>query len=135
MSAPESGDYGDASQAKALAGVRQAIIKYDEEFKLGIESGNRYLDDGLFPITLTLPLTTEQFDSATFIVNYHAVMLYKMERHASPTEVQMWEKRRDSALVNLTKKIEASTTQSAKARTFTAKSRYRSFRLRRIEPI
>ena len=108
MSTVESGDYGKDVQVKALGGVRQSITKYDEVIKLGIESGNRYLDDGLFPITLVLPLTDSQFNSATFIVNYHAVLILKQHLHADPAECQKWENRRDSALKNLANKIEAS---------------------------
>jgi len=133
MSTIESGDYGDASKAKSLAGVRQSIIKYDEVFKLGIESGNRYLDDELFPITLTLPLEDAQLNSAGFIVNYHAVLIFKQHLHADPAECKKWEDRRNSAMVNLKAKIEASTTLSGKAQTFTARSKYRSFRLKRTD--
>lgn len=128
----ESGDYGDPSQVKALAGVRNPIIRYDEVIKLGIESGNRYLDDELFPITLTLPLVDAQLNSAKFIVNYHAVLILKQHLHADPAECKKWEDRRNSAMANLKGKIEAQPSQSGKAQTFISKSQYRSINLRRL---
>ena len=128
----ESVDYGDPSQVKALAGVRQSVIKYDEVIKLGVESGNRYLDDGLFPITLILPLTDAQLNSAKFIVNYHAVLIFKQHLHADPAECKKWEDRRNSAMVNLKAKIEAQPDQSGRAQTFISKSPYRSINLRRL---
>lgn len=131
MSLPESGDYGDDSQVKALGGVRNSIIKYDEVIKLGIESGNRWLDDSLHPVTLTLPLTTAQFNSATFVVNYHAVMILKQHLHADEPEIKKWEARRDGAFNSLKKKIESQTSQSGKARTFIKKSNYRSINMRK----
>lgn len=132
MAAIESGDYGDPSQVKSLASVRQSITRYDEVIKIGIESGNRYLDDELFPITLTLPLTDAQLNSAKFIVNYHAVLIFKQHLHADPAECKKWEDRRNSAMNNLKGKIEAQPDQSGKAQTFISKSQYRSINLRRL---
>jgi len=131
MSLPTSGNYGDDSQIKALGGVRNSITKYDEVITLGIESGNRWLDDTLFPVTLTLPLTIAQLQSATFIVNYHAVMILKQHLNADDTEIKKWEARRDGAFNSLKKKIESQTSQSAKARTYIAKSNYRSINMRK----
>ncbi len=135
MSIPTSGDYGDDSQVKSLAGVRQAITKYDEVIKLGIESGNRYLDDDLSPTTLVVPLTGEQLRSATFAVNYHAVLELKQHLHADKAECDKWEARRDSAINKLKKKIESQTSLSGKAQTFIAKSKYRSLKLRNLNPV
>ncbi len=132
MSAIESGDYGDQSQVKVLASIRQSITKYDEVIKLGIESGNRWLDDALFPNTLILPLTDSQLNSATFIVNYHAVLIFKQHLHADPAECKKWEDRRNSALDKLLEKIKAQPEQSADAQTFIAKSQYRSLNLKRL---
>ncbi len=132
MSEPSSGDYGDASQSKALAGVRTSITKYDDVFDLGIESGNRWLDDALFPVTITLPLTTAQKSSATFVVNYHTVLIFKQHLHADKAECDKWEARRNGALDSLKKKIEAQTSQSNKAKTFISKSNYRSINLKRL---
>jgi len=131
MSVPESGDYGDPSEVKTLASLRQSVTKYDDIINLGIESGNRYLDDELFPVTLTLPLTDAQLNSAKFIVNYHAVLVFKQHLHADPAECEKWVKRRDSSLAKLKGKIEAQPSQSGHAQTFTAKSKYRSINLRR----
>jgi len=135
MAVPTSGDYGDDSQVKSLAGVRQALTKYDEVIKLGIESGNRYLEDSLFPVVLTLPLTTDQLRSATFIVNYDAVLQLKLHLHADKAECDKWEARRDKALNKLKEKIEAQPSQSGKAQTFIAKSKYRSLKLRNLNPL
>jgi len=135
MSTPSSGDYGDASQSKALAGVRTSITKYDEVFDLGIESGNRWLDDALFPVTIILPLTTAQFNSATFVVNYHTVLIFKQHLHADQAECDKWEARRDNAFNKLKEKIEAQTSQSNTAKTFTSRSKYRSIRLRSKNPV
>lgn len=135
MSLPASGDYGDDSQVKALGGVRNSIVKYDEVITLGIESGNRWLDDTLFPVTITLPLTTAQLASATFVVNYHAVMILKQHLHADEAELKKWENRRDGAFNSLKKKIEAQTSQSNKAKTFVSRSKYRSIRLRSKNPL
>ena len=132
MAVPESGDYGDASDVKALAGIRTSILKYDDVINLGIESGNRWLDDALFPVTITLPLTTAQKNSATFTVNYHGVLIVKQHLHADKEECDKWEARRDGAFAALKKKIEADTSQSNKAKTFISKSNYRSINLRRL---
>jgi len=130
----ESGNYGKSSEVKILGGLRQEITRYDEVINLGVESGNRFLDDELFPITLTLPLTTGQFNSATFIVNYHAVLILKQHLHADVAECKKWEERRNSALASLKGKIEAQPELSANAQTFTSKSKYRSHNLRRFNP-
>lgn len=131
MSAPSSGNYGDDSQVKALAAIRQTILKYDDVIKEGIESGNRWLDDALFPYTITLPLSDSQLESATFVVNYHAVMILKQHLHVDDTELTKWETRRNEAFETLKKKITAQTAESNTAKTFIAKSQYRSLNLKR----
>lgn len=124
-----AGSYYVKAEVKLLLEIATGTTSFDTLLDQHGADGNRYVDDLLYIYAGTLPLTGDQLDSATNIANYHACMMFKVQKNAPSEVVNNWKTLRDDAVKVLIGKLQAQPNTNTQSLVVVIESEYKSSEL------